>query len=91
MYYSSGFRTGFHFVDLKYHSFSKKKKEHLSKGRRNWFWGLIFGNGIDDDQRERERKVEKVRVDRSRDKFKLSCFNPTVNLAVSSSKIKQLH
>lgn len=34
----------------------KKKKEHLSKGRRNWFWGLIFGNGIDDDQRERERE-----------------------------------
>lgn len=42
-------------------------------------------------ERERERKVEKVRVDRSRDKFKLSCFNPTVNLAVSNSKIKQLH
>lgn len=93
MYYSSGFRTGFHFVDLKYHSFSKKKKRASFKRSKK----LVLGTNLwkryrwrSERERERLKRLEWIVLGLV-NKFKLSCFNPTVNLAVSNSKIKQLH
>lgn len=97
MYYSLRFLLGAHFVDSKHHSVFKKSI--FQRVGKNRFWRLIFrnGNDIDDDRggKERERKRSRERLEwivlELVDKFKLSCFNPTVNLAVSNSKVKQLH
>lgn len=90
-------RSVFHFVDSKHHSVFKKSI--FQRVGKNRFWRLVFrnGNDIDDDRggKERKRKRSRERLEwivlELVDKFKLSCFNPTVNLAVSNSKVKQLH